>query len=173
MPQMIVRPIGIRPKLKIPYQKFDYILELIALIGLITLIVTFLTTYSQVPQQIPTHFTLAGDADAWGGKLVLIMYPILAGIFYVAFSLLERFPHKFNYFVTITERNVTLQYILARRTMSLIKSVLVWMFYCIYTGTTQVASTLVKGNLGTIMVIFVITLVIIFFGFMMMSLKNK
>ena len=72
-----------RPK-PIPFQRTDqeWIYEIIGLIALAVMIGYPLILYSHIPDRIPIHFNLAGEADGYGSKSVLW---ILIGIGFIFF----------------------------------------------------------------------------------------
>lgn len=66
----------------------DRILFVLAVLGVLASLAYTATIYSDLPDRIPTHFGLSGDADAWGGKssiwvvpaimmaLIALLYPV-------------------------------------------------------------------------------------------------
>jgi uncharacterized membrane protein len=71
--------------------------------------------WNYLPAKVPTHFNGAGRIDGWGGKGSLWMLPIIGLLLFMILSSLGRFPHIFNYPVTITEENAPKLYLEARR----------------------------------------------------------
>ena len=73
-----------RDRKKKPVTQSDRLLELVAAAMAVCMLVFTGVLYSKAPDTIPTHFNLAMEADAWGGKSV---YWILAGIMLVGMAI--------------------------------------------------------------------------------------
>lgn len=73
-----------RDRKKKPITLSDRLLELVAVAMAVCMLVFTGVLYSKAPDTIPTHFNLAMEADAWGGKSV---YWILAGIMLVGMAI--------------------------------------------------------------------------------------
>ena len=73
-----------RDRKKKPITQSDRLLELVAVAMAVCMLVFTGVLYSKAPDTIPTHFNLAMEADAWGGKSV---YWILAGIMLVGMAI--------------------------------------------------------------------------------------
>ena len=73
-----------RDRKKKPITQSDRLLELVAAAMSVCMLVFTGVLYSKAPDTIPTHFNLAMEADAWGGKSV---YWILAGIMLVGMAI--------------------------------------------------------------------------------------
>ena len=73
-----------RDRKKKPITLSDRLLELVAAAMAVCMLVFTGVLYSKAPDTIPTHFNLAMEADAWGGKSV---YWILAGIMLVGMAI--------------------------------------------------------------------------------------
>lgn len=117
-----------RPILRLPFTRFELILEFIAAISLIFMLGTLISSWSSIPEIIPKHYGITGVADAWGKKSLLIS-PITPAVFiYVLISVLARYPHIYNYPVTITMENAERQYRTARTLIISLKSELVLTF---------------------------------------------
>jgi hypothetical protein len=54
---------------------------------------------------VPTHFNLAGQADAWGSPQTLLVLPAMALIVLLLMTIVSRFPAAFNFPVRVTPAN--------------------------------------------------------------------
>ncbi len=109
-----------RPKLKIEKDQLDYFLEWAALA---TLLLTFIIPqqyYASLPESIPTHFGIDGEADAFGSKRSLWILPIISLAIFILFYFISKIPHKFNYPRAINEQNAYANYKHALRGMRLL-----------------------------------------------------
>lgn len=59
---------------------------------------------------IPIHYNSAGEIDGWGSRCVLWILPLLALLFYIGFSFLEKYYKKWNYPIKITTGNAASVY---------------------------------------------------------------
>jgi hypothetical protein len=58
----------------------------------------FIQQWISLPNHMPVHFNLKGEPDRWGEKWVFWI-PIIIGMFlWGGLSLLEKYPHIYNYF---------------------------------------------------------------------------
>ena len=73
-----------RDRKKKPITLSDRLLELVSAAMAVCMLVFTGVLYSKAPDTIPTHFNLAMEVDAWGGKSV---YWILAGIMLVGMAI--------------------------------------------------------------------------------------
>lgn len=65
-------------------------LEFIPFLLLVWSIYVVMSHYSQLPQQIPTHFSAAGNPDRWGAKGILILLlAVEVGLVYIPLTLLS------------------------------------------------------------------------------------
>jgi len=99
----------------------DLALELFAFAILTISWATTLHHYPRLPRSIPRHFNVSGEPDVWGNKSNAFLLPIVSLALYAALTVLNRFPHRFNYPWPITESNARSQYALARQLLTAIK----------------------------------------------------
>ena len=162
-----------RPKLKIQLTPTDQVFELLCWGVLLALWVWTGTSYSSLPDTIPTHFNAAGDADGFGTKASIIGLPLIATLLYIGLTLLNRFPHIFNFPTPITPDNALSQYTNATRMIRFLKLILVLVFAGISFQTIQQA----KGTGEGLGVWFLpLTLVLVFLPlvyFVVNSLKKS
>jgi uncharacterized membrane protein len=95
--------------------------------------------WNDLPEKVPTHFNTTGRVDRWGGKGSLWMLPIIGLLLFMILSSLERFPHIFNYPVTITEENAPKLYLEARRMLVILNFEITFFLSYISWGIVQAA----------------------------------
>ncbi|MCO5259237.1 MAG: DUF1648 domain-containing protein [Crocinitomicaceae bacterium] len=117
-----------QPKIKVPLTLMDKLLEMAIIVALITLWIVLITNYSSLPDTIPVHYTIKGEVDGYGSKSTLIVLQIVSTVMTIGLTLLNRFPHIFNYPFQITEQNAVVQYRLATRFMRFLTLILVLIF---------------------------------------------
>lgn len=110
-----------KPKLEIVRTNFDTLVEVLGLIALVFSWFFVLYKYKHLPESIPTHFNFSGTPDGWGSKQTFLYIPIVPTLVFIGTSILNRFPHIFNYPVKITEINAEKQYTLAVRLLRVLK----------------------------------------------------
>ena len=104
-----------RPKLKLELTTFDKTLEILGWISILAIWVLTITNYTNLPDTIPIHYNGAGQADGFGGKDNILTLPLIATILFVGLTILNKFPHVFNYPTNITADNALRQYTNATR----------------------------------------------------------
>lgn len=102
-----------QPKIKIERNGLDLLLEVSALIMTLVPFVYLALHWGSLPDRIPTHFNAAGVVDGWGGRGDLLILPGVMVIDLIMLTVLQRFPHTFNYIVKITDDNAEAQYRIA------------------------------------------------------------
>jgi uncharacterized membrane protein len=132
-----------KPKIEIPRNKIDWMLETTGALALIALILVTIYGYRVLPENIPLHFNLTGEADGFGSKQSIVIIPIATLVMYLALSILERFPHKFNYMLEITAENAERQYRNMHYMMKILKVYIVFLFLYVTNMIVQIGS----GNL--------------------------
>jgi uncharacterized membrane protein len=137
-----------RPKIKLNLTTTDKLIELAGWLGLIAIWILTVSNYEALPETIPIHYNAAGEADAFGDKWTILTLPVIALILFVGMTILNRYPHIFNYPITITQENALKNYTLATRLIRFLKLVIVIVFGLIVIKTIQTANGNANG-LGT------------------------
>ena len=118
----------VRPKIKLQLTKGDKALETLCLIVLIILWGGTIAGYPGLPEQIPTHFNAAGEADDYGSKNSIFILPIVATLVYIGMSVLNQYPHIYNYPTTVTEKNARRLYTSVTKLMRTLKLIVTVIF---------------------------------------------
>jgi uncharacterized membrane protein len=145
----------------------DRFLESASWITLILLCCLSVFYYLKLPEIIPTHFNAAGQADDYGSKLTIFILPGIAILLNVAFTILVRYPHKFNYPVKITPENMARQQrfaVLLVRTLKLaINLVFIMITITIYLAVSNKGQQLTPFLLPMILALVNIPLILYLF----------
>ena len=81
--------------MKIPFTKLQLYLEFLGAVLLIALFVFLFINWGSLPDQIPTHYNFAGEADKWGGKASIWLLPGSALFCYLLIGLVNVIPVKY------------------------------------------------------------------------------
>ncbi len=117
-----------RPKIKIKLTSFDKAIELLASIAVLGIWFVTLSNYMALPKIIPIHYNLNGVADGFGNKANILLLPIIATLMFIGMTILNKYPHIFNYQGTITEQNAFRKYTNATRLLRIVKLITVIIF---------------------------------------------
>lgn len=117
-----------RPKLKPELTVTDRFAESFSIFLLLLIWIMSLYYYSRLPEIIPTHFNAAGQPDAEGGKSTLFLLPVITTMLYAIMTIVNLFPHTFNFPGKITPETAMSQYTLATRMVRFIKVIMMLMF---------------------------------------------
>jgi uncharacterized membrane protein len=139
---------GKRPKINIVLTKADKIIEMVSWIALFALWIFTLINFTNVPDTIPIHFNFAGEADNFGSKYNIIALPMVATTLFIGLTVLNKFPHAFNYPTPITTDNAIKLYTNATRLIRMLKLIIVIVFGLIAIQTIS-AVTEKTNSLGT------------------------
>lgn len=117
-----------RPKINLEMSFFDRILEISgwSVLGLTWVLTIYF--YRILPDIIPMHFNFSGEADNFGNKSTVFLLPILGTVLFLGMTILNHFPHVFNYPVKITIENARNQYTMATRMIRLLKLIVLLVF---------------------------------------------
>ncbi|WP_421976029.1 DUF1648 domain-containing protein [Roseivirga seohaensis] len=127
-----------RPKLRLKLSGLDVAMELFGWLILIGLWVIVFINFQDLPETIPIHFNAAGKADGFGNKWNMLTLPIVASVLYIGITILNKYPHVFNYPTEIlTEENALKNYTMATQLLRVLKLVLVIIFSLIVFRTLQ------------------------------------
>lgn len=73
------------------------LLEVTSVLTLLVILTLCALFFPELPDSIPVHFTMNGNADDWGDKRAFLAFPALSLVFYFLFSYLASFPEKFSF----------------------------------------------------------------------------
>ncbi|NIK77857.1 putative membrane protein [Paenibacillus castaneae] len=135
-----------RPVLVIPKSSTEKWLDYLSLVILLYSIIYLILKWSNLPQTIPIHFNVSGEADGWGSKTTLIILPLFTLATYTGLNLLRKIkPDNFNYPVTITKQNAPFIYKTTFIMLSWVKLELVAMLGYVHWSFIQNAAGLSSG----------------------------
>ncbi len=100
----------IRPKLKPELSAADKIFEISGWAALAILWVLTSFIYSNLPEIIPIHFDASGQANDHENKLAIMFLPVIVTLVFIGLTVLNQYPHIFNYPTKITPENAIRQY---------------------------------------------------------------
>ena len=117
-----------RPKIKLELTTADKTLEILGWVSIFAIWGLTITNYADLPDIIPTHYNGAGRIDGFGGKTNILTLPLVATISFIGMTILNKFPHIFNYPTNLTKDNVLRQYTNATRAIRYTKLIIVVVF---------------------------------------------
>jgi len=124
-------PEEIRPRHILKFTSFDITLECVGLFLILAIWIIPVLLYKNLPDTIPTHFGINGEADDWGSKTTIFILPVLCLLLYIGLSILNKFPHIFNYPVKVTEENAMRLYFKATLILRFAKLAIILLFLVI------------------------------------------
>lgn len=146
-----------QPKIDIPKSLFERLFDGVAFVFLMISIAYLISQYGGLPEKVPAHFNGAGEVDRYGNKIELIMLPIIAAAIWIGMTVLERYPHTFNY-MNLTKDNVEAQYKNGRLMLNVLKNEVVLLFSYLTYQTTQISKGLAEGIDSFFMPVFLIVI---------------
>jgi uncharacterized membrane protein len=153
---------------KFSLTRLDWILEVLAVLILLIQGLYLWIHFIQLPSTIPVHFDLQGAADGYGSKTTLLIMPSISIAIYTTLTILSRFPHTFNYPLTITETNAPIQYQLATRLIRILKLIILILFMIILFHSTEMAlyhtSIWNKAFLPTVLILLIMPFVYLLYA---------
>ncbi len=162
-----------RPKADIKYLPVDYIVESASAILTILLIILPIYFYNQLPDTIPTHFNALGEPDSYGSKNTIWILPVIGLILYVGLTILNKYPHVFNYPVEVTESNAGKLYQTATRVIRILKLIITSIFVYLCYGTINSGINDANG-LGTwFLPVFIVIIAVLLVSMLLAMYRNR
>ncbi|NOT74209.1 MAG: DUF1648 domain-containing protein [Cyclobacteriaceae bacterium] len=149
-----------RPRIKLALSPTDTMFEFTGWAALAGVWVLAVVNYSSLPDVIPIHFNAAGESDSFGGKGNILILSFVATMIFIGLTILNKFPHVFNYPASLTKENAPAQYTHATRMIRFLKMTLVIVFGLIVFKIIQNANAQSDG-LGVWFLPFVLGLILI------------
>jgi uncharacterized membrane protein len=137
-----------RPEILVRRSRAERVMQVAAVGCLVTLLAYAAYVWPDLPARVPTHFGFAGPPDAWGSRASLLALPLMATVFFLALTFLERIPHHYNYPIEVTAANAPRMYALGRRLVLSVKLMLVLVFGFIFRTSADVALGKASGLPG-------------------------
>lgn len=134
-----------RPKLKIELSPADKMVEIAGWFSVAGIWMLTLLNYNSLPDIIPVHFNGAGAPDSFDTKQNILALPVILTLMFLGMSVLNLFPHIFNYPAKVTKENALKQYINATRLIRYLKLSIVILFGFIVYATIQTAKGQADG----------------------------
>lgn len=78
------------------FKIYELVLAALSFLTLAALTIWLLIRWNSIPDIIPTHFGVSGEADATGGKGNIWILPGLGWIIWITFTVLDFFPGAWN-----------------------------------------------------------------------------
>ncbi len=148
-----------RPEISLPKTTFQKVANIIGYGIFIGSTIYSIISLATLPSEVPIHFNLAGEADGWGSKYVLLILPLIGLFSILALEAVEKRPHMHNYPQHINETNVHQFYGISIRTMNLVKNGMLLTFGLIQLEMVQSAKE-ASFALGSLLLPFVIVVVV-------------
>lgn len=146
-----------QPKMAILKSFFEKVFDAVTLTVLIASIVYLATQYGGLPEKVPAHFDGSGNVDRYGNKIELIILPIIALVIWIGMTVLEKYPHTFNY-LNLTKDNVEAQYKNGRLMINVLKNEVVLLFSYLTYQTIQISKGLAEGIDSFFMPVFLVVI---------------
>ena len=86
-----------RPRVDVPLQSIDILLDIISATLIILMIVYVATSYGELPDIIPSHFNGKGEIDGHSEKTTLWFLPAISIAMFIGLFILNKYPHMHNY----------------------------------------------------------------------------
>lgn len=132
-----------------------------------------LFVWQDLPESIPVHFNLKGEPDNFGNRYNLLILPLISGIIFAGLTILNRYPHMFNYPVKITAENALDQYTRATRLLRILKTEISMIFLYIQVTTIMISKNQAEKLPPWFLVVAVISINLTVFIYLISSLSGK
>ncbi len=77
---------------------------------------------------MPKHFNVFGQPDSYANKNIIWFLPALGLILYIGMTILNKYPHVFNYPIKLTNENAEKLYKIGTKTIRFLKIVIIISF---------------------------------------------
>lgn len=134
-----------RAHVKLEITGLDIVLEFVGWALFLLLWIFVGTSYTSLPDTVPTHFNGALEPDGHGSRSSILVLCSIGSLLFIGMSILNRYPDKFNYPVKITEENAVRQYGNLTRMVRWLKTLILAEFGSLAFYTIQIS----KGGAGS------------------------
>lgn len=162
-----------RPKIKVRYSVYDKIINSLAIILMVWIVFITYKNYVQMPENVPIHFGISGEADRWGSKINFLVLPVVGILMYLLLTVIGYFPYVGNFIVNITEKNAKSQYGLAISMLNFMKLIILVLFSYIQYNVIDIAYGNETSMNGWIMAFFMIIIIGNVIIYTVKSIMNK
>jgi len=130
---------GNRPKFEGTPSIIDRLIILLGRITAVLLLILPWYYFNDLPAEIPRHFDIEGQPDAYGSRSSIWLVTAIAIGLYVALEFLAKKLEIFNYPVKITAVNAQRQYRLAQRLVWTINLIIALIFLYLQIAVIRIA----------------------------------
>jgi len=162
-----------RPKLKIELTIADKIVEFVGWLLVILVWGLAIKSYSNLPNTIPTHYNVLGQANAFDGEVNILILPIVATVLFIGLTIINKYPHIYNYPINITNDNALKQYTNATRLIRYLKLILVFIFCLISYQSIRNANGQTDGLGPWFLPLIILLIFVPLIYFIVWSFRNK
>jgi uncharacterized membrane protein len=139
-----------RPKLSPELTRFDKVANVLGWIAFVGFLTSVLVTYHKLPDVIPIHYSLSGEADRWASKSEIWVLVAVVGILFFLLSFLAYRPRLSNIPIRITEENAQAKYNIVARMMRALQFTissffLVFYWFAIYNNDLSITWIVICG----------------------------
>ena len=121
---------------RVPYTPLQKAAEIFLAVLAVSMLVVLAVLWPSVPDTIPQHYNFQGEADAWGSKNILWVFPCIGFGAYLLMTIVGFLPTGcWNMPVTVTPRNYVFVYSTTRSMLLWVKLWLISMFYYLSVST--------------------------------------
>ncbi|MFK7750696.1 MAG: DUF1648 domain-containing protein [Kordia sp.] len=162
-----------RPRIKVPLEPIDKILETTTTALLVALWIYVIISYTSLPEIIPTHLNHLGEVDGTGNKTMIWFLLGITTIITIGMHVLTKFPHIHNYMVNITEENAPHNYQMSNRLLRFVNILtLLLLAYVCYSIIQKAYGNhfFMESALMYIIIVYAVAMPIVLITFM---LKNQ
>lgn len=155
-----------RPRIKVVPTRADKMLEILCWLLLLTLWIIPILSYSNLPDTLPTHYSVTGEVNDWGNRMTIYVLPIVGIILFVLLTILNYYPHIFTFPIKITHENAPRQYKVATELLRSLKCLILIIFILVVVFTIRTARGETAG-LGfwfipiTLVLLFILTTIFV------------
>lgn len=164
-----------KPKIKIPVEGIDLIIDLIVLVMLLFLWGYVLVSYTSLPETIPSHFNIQGEVDGYSGRNSIWVLMTITTIMAVGMYVLTKYPHIHNHLEEITEENAARNYKMSCRLLRFVNlfTILI-MSGIVYSIIEKTAGNelVLKSSVIYIIIIFSVIMPLILYIYTLKKKKN-
>ena len=119
-------------------------LDVITLLTFIFAVLFLFIQWNTMPEKVPIHYNEMGKVDRLGFKAELFLLPLIGTIIWIGMSILEKYPHLYNY-MNLTEENKEQQYKNGRMMVNVLKNEVVLLFSFLIVQSVHVANGTSEG----------------------------
>jgi uncharacterized membrane protein len=110
-----------KPVRKVERAWWEKLVDIISFCILFVSFIYIIFVWNDLPEKMPIHFNFSGEADNWGGRGSILIFPFVSAVLFIFMTVASKFPHIHNFPIKVTEENAERLYSISNKLLTILK----------------------------------------------------